>query len=332
MPGPPAIVLGVSRSGTTLLKEMLDRHSELAIPSESYFIPQLWDRHGERSSTDELVDDLACIPRVAEWDVSRDQVRRQVPEGAGFRDVVDAVYRSYAETRGKSRYGDKTPSYMQHLGLLDRVFPGAQYVHIVRDGRDAGLSFMAMKRKPRFNLGRPRRLAEFACAWRLEVEDARRFGARLGSGRYLELRYEDLVVEPEARLREVATFLGLAFEPGMLEYHRDVDPGRLQDHPRLAEPPRRDVRRFRDQMAARDQELFEAIAGTLLAELGYARVFPEPAPVARARAAAERAAYRTRLTLWNGSLHAFRRSPVWRLRQTYVRRDSGAEPGTVERS
>ena len=60
MPHAPVIVLGVSRSGTTLLKEMLDRHSELAIPSESYFIPQLWDRHRGRGS-EALIDDLVAI-------------------------------------------------------------------------------------------------------------------------------------------------------------------------------------------------------------------------------------------------------------------------------
>lgn len=318
----PVLVLGVSRSGTTLLKEMLDRHSELAIPSESYFIPQLWDRHGERSSPEEVVEDLARIARVREWGVTPEDVRSRLPEAARFADVVDAVYRSYAEARGKTRYGDKTPSYMQHLALLDRVFPGAQYVHIVRDGRAAGLSFMAMKRRPRFNLGRPRRLAEFACAWRLEVEGAQRFGQRLGSGRYLELRYEDLVAEPEARLREVCAFLGLELEPGQLEYHRDVDPGRLQDHPRLAEPPRQDVRSWGDEMAPADLELFEAIAGDLLTRLGYERGRPAPSPAVRARAAAELGAYRARLAVWTTSLRAFRRSPVWRARQRYVRRSS----------
>jgi Sulfotransferase family len=318
---PPVIVLGVSRSGTTLLKEMLDRHSELAIPSESYFVPQLWDRHGNRSDPEQIVEDLGRIARVREWGVTPEDVRARLPAGAGFTDVVAAVYWAYAEARGKRRYGDKTPSYMQHLDLLDRVFPGAQYVHIVRDGRDAGLSFVDMRRKPRFNLGRPRRLAEFACAWRLEVEGAQRFGERLGPGRYLELRYEDLVAEPEARLRDVCAFLGLEFEPGMLEYHRDVDPGRLQDHPRLAEPPRKDVRRWRDQMRPRDLELFEAIAGGLLDRLGYDRAFPTASGAIRARAAAELTAYRARLAVWKTSLQGFRRSPVWRLRQAYVRRD-----------
>jgi hypothetical protein len=156
----PAIVLGVSRSGPTLLK-VLDRHSELAIPTESYFVP----------------------PRPT------------------FAQGIAAIYGAYAAARGKPRYGDKTPAYMEHLGLLDRAFPGARYVHIARDGRDAGLSFLAMRRRPRFSWARPRSLAAFAAAWRQEVAAARRFGATTAAGRDLELRYEDLVAEPDRRLR-----------------------------------------------------------------------------------------------------------------------------------
>jgi len=56
--GPPVLVLGVRRSGTTLLRVMLDRHSELAVPDESYFVPQLADRHLRHVDPDEFVDDL----------------------------------------------------------------------------------------------------------------------------------------------------------------------------------------------------------------------------------------------------------------------------------
>lgn len=320
--GPPVIVLGVSRSGTTLLKEMLDRHSALAIPSESYFIPQLWDRHGPRPDVESILADLGRLARVREWGVQPDDVRRRVSATPSFADVMRAVYGTYAEKRGKVRFGDKTPAYMQHLALLDRVFPGAQYVHILRDGRNAALSFVGMRRRPRFNWARPRGLGAFACQWDYEVRAARRFGSTTADGRYLELRYEDLVAAPEPRLREVCAFLGLAFEPTMLEYYRGVDQSTLQDHPRLAQPPTESVREWRKQMAPDDLERFEAIAGGLLAELGYLRAQPVPSPAARARAALERASFRARLASWRTALVAVRRSPAWRLRQRYIRRTS----------
>ena len=310
----PVVVLGVSRSGTTLLKAMLDSHSQLAIPSESYFIPQLWHRHGAQPSREAFVDDLRRLAKIREWGVDPEDVRRRLPERPSFSEAVQTIYRIYAEARGKPRFGDKTPLYMQHLDVLARAFPRARYVHIVRDGRDAALSLLAMTRRPRFNPARPRGVGDFACAWEREVRSARRFGR---DHPYLELRYEDLVAEPEARLREVCAFLELDYEPGMLEYHRREDPALHADHPRLAQPPVRDARSWRREMSPRDGELFEAIAGDLLAELGYERAHPRPGR--RARAAAERLAYAARAWTWRTALPLVRRSPAWKLRQVYIR-------------
>jgi hypothetical protein len=321
---PPVVVLGVSRSGTTLLKEMLDAHSELAIPTESYFIPQLAGRHDERLNVEDFLADLGRLARVREWGVSPEDVRRRLPDEPTFPEAVQAIYLAYADARGKRRYGDKTPAYMQQLDLLAGVFPTAQYVHLIRDGRDAGLSFVAMRRRPRFNWARPRGLAAFACQWKLEVAEARRFGRSIGPERYLELRYEDLVAEPEANLRRACEFLGLEFEAVMLEYHRAVDAARLADHPRLTEPPTPGVRRWREQMSPADAELFEAIAGPLLTELGHERAFPRPSPRAIARARAVEAAFRVRLLSWTAALAVVRRSPAWRVRQAYIRRTARA--------
>jgi hypothetical protein len=318
--GPPVVILGVSRSGTTLLKEMLDGSSALAIPSESYFIPQLWDRHGPDPDPEAILDDLGRIARVRGWGVTPEDVRRRLPEEPSFRDVIVPVYRAYAEGKGKERFGDKTPAYMQHLELLDTVFPGAQYVHIIRDGRDAGLSFLGMRRRPRFNWARPRGLGDFACQWDLEVRAAQEFGATTARGRYLELRYENLVADPEPRLREVCDFLNLPFEPKMLEYHREVEPERLQDHPRLSEPPAPGTRDWREELAPEDTERFEAIAGPLLEDLGYPRAHPRPALKTLVRARVHRAAFRLRVSSWKKVLSLVRRSPVWRARQVYIRR------------
>jgi hypothetical protein len=324
----PIVVLGVSRSGTTLLKQMLDRHPDVAIPTESYFLPQLWDRHRDRPDREAFLADVARLARLRDWGVGAADVAERLPAGAGYAESVQAIYRAYADARGKERFGDKTPSYMQRLDVLERAFPGARYVHLVRDGRDAALSFLALQRRARFNPTRPRTVAAFAAQWRLEIEAARRFGRDPVAGRYGEVRYEDLVATPEETLREVCALLELEFDPEMLTYHREPDAGTLRDHPRLAEPPTPGLRSWRDDMAPDDVERFEAIAGGLLTEFGYERAFPEPSASARARAGVRRAAFATTLKAWNGAVVLVRRSPVWRLRQVYVRRtfEEGASP------
>ena len=142
--GPPVLVLGVRRSGTTLLRVMLDRHSELAVPDESYFVPQLADRHLRHVDPDEFVDDLRRIDTLAEWDVPLEKVRARLTERMPIGTAIGTVYAVYAEERGKARWGDKTPMYMQNLRLLERLFPDALFVHLIRDGRDAAMSFLSM--------------------------------------------------------------------------------------------------------------------------------------------------------------------------------------------
>jgi hypothetical protein len=300
---------------------MLNRHSRLAIPTESYFIPQLWDRHGAWPVREAFLDDVPRLARVREWGVSVADVRDRLPEQPSFADAIGAIYAAYAAAQAKERYGDKTPLYMQSLGTVAHAFPDAQFVHLVRDGRDAGLSFLAMRRRPRFNFARPRGLLSFAAEWRWEIEAARRFGA---TRPYLELRYEDLVREPEAKLGEICAFLGLSFEPTMLEYHRNVDRERLLDHPKLAEPPGPGRSRWRDELEPREVEHFEAVAGDVLTASGYERAFPRPSRRALARGALIREAFAVRLHCWRTTTAIVRKSPAWRVRQVYIRRTASA--------
>jgi hypothetical protein len=286
----PVVVLGVSRSGTTLLKQMLDRHPQLAIPTESYFLPQLWDRHGERPDRKAFLADLPPLARLRDWGVTDADVAERLPADPSFPEAVQAIYRAYADARGKPRFGDKTPSYMQELDLLERAFPGARYVHLIRDGRDAALSFVGLTRKPTFNLARPRGIGGFAVQWRREVEAARRFGRERLSGRYCELRYEDLVADPEPALRKVCALIELGYDPGMLAYHersgerldelgdlaprgerRGRDEGERRAAHALASTPPTAARTeaWRTEMPPADREAFEAVAGGLLSELGY---------------------------------------------------------------
>src|SRR5262249_49626556 len=130
VPDPPLIVLGVRRSGTTLLRVMLDRNPDLAVPDESYFVPQLARRHRGRVDPAAFVDDLRRLPTLVEWELSPDAVAALLHHGTTTGDAIAAVFEAYAAERGKQRWGDKTPLYMQYLTLLERLFPTAWYVHL----------------------------------------------------------------------------------------------------------------------------------------------------------------------------------------------------------
>jgi len=310
---PPVVVLGVWRSGTTLLKEILDHHSRLAIPGESNFLPGLWVRWRARPDVDRILADVDCVPQLREWGVRAADIRTSLPERPSFSDVVRALYQRYADDRGKPRFGDRTPHYMRHLKLLEHAFDCPRYVHIVRDGRDAALSFAGIRARRRPRWIWPRGIVDFACRWREEVAAARGLGATVGPARYLELRYEDLVRSPESIVRDVCAFLDLPFESGMLEFHRRSDLVADANHRRLAEPVSPGGRDWRREMSPADVRSFEAIAGPLLGDLGYERSAPAAA-FDRARCLPARAASRARLATAI-PVPLFRRSFLWRVRQ-----------------
>ncbi len=305
----PLLLLGVSRSGTTLLRVILDRSPGIAIPDESFFVPLLARRHGKTVDAERFLDDLARIPAIRDWGLSVTSLAPRIRSGMPIGEAIAAIYEAYADAAGKPRWGDKTPMYMRHLALLDALFPDAQYVHLIRDGRDAALSFLQM---PEGTFTRtwahPTTPAQFACLWRKEVADARALGSRVGAARYHEVRYEALVADPNAAVRAICRFAGLPFEPSMLEYAGAVDVSSKPHQQRLLAPPTTGVRSWRDDMSAADVAGFEAVAGDLLRELEY-EVASERSPTART--ALTRGWYDARLAAWNASASLLQRSPLW---------------------
>jgi hypothetical protein len=307
---PPLIVLGVGRSGTTLLRVMLDRNSELAIPYETFFVPQLAHRHGRRPRLDKFLDDLARLRTLYDWGVTPADVRPRLREGMTISEAIAAIFETYAERQGKPRWGDKTPLYMQQLPLLERVFPDAIWVHLVRDGRDAALSFLEL---PEGFAGKtwaqPRTAAQFAARWRTEILSARRLGRHAGD-RYLELRYEDLVARPEEELRRVCEHASLPWEEGMLDHTRVSDAANMPEHRNLAQPPTPGLRDWRSQMSHEDAVRFEEVAGDLLRDAGYELLAAdERYPTAHGRR--ELARFAALSQAWKLTAAAYQRSPLW---------------------
>ena len=282
---PPApFVVGVRRSGTTLLRLMLDAHPELAIPPETHFVPDLIEAAGEQgASPQRLAEMVVTHPRWGDFHVDAGELRdrfqtlEQPTPGA----VLRAFYTLYAEREGKPRWGEKTPGYVRYMQTIERVLPEARFIHLIRDGRDVAISIL--RQDMRLN-----QVTEIAERWKKGIEKGR--DQAHGLNHYLEVCYEDLILDTEPTLRGVCEFCELPWDPAMLNYHeraekrlqemdRDLPRPRRSSRPaalRLAshaltkEPPRADrVSQWRTQMSEADRVAFERVAGDLLAELGY---------------------------------------------------------------
>ncbi|MBO3747080.1 sulfotransferase [Streptosporangiaceae bacterium NEAU-GS5] len=215
----PVFVIGCPRSGTTMLQLMLHSHPRMAVPPETRFLVPAYYRR--RSYGDLRVPDNRR--KLAEWittgrdtkfkelGLNREAYVHAAVNGPGsLGSVIGQVFRCYADRFDKPRWGDKRPSYYKHVDMLLRMFPDAQFVHLIRDGRDCVAS---LKEMPWYHLDSFHAVTNWAEA----IDFGRRNRERLPDDAFYELRYEDLTAEPELELKKLCGFLGEEYDPAMCE-------------------------------------------------------------------------------------------------------------------
>ncbi len=282
---PFPFVVGMNRSGTTLLRMMLDAHPDLTIPPETHFVPDTIKAAKADGATPRSV--LEAMKAHREWgdfEISDEEMLGRFEALPKLRPgpAVRSFYEIYSERQGKPRYGEKTPTYVQKMKLIQRALPEARFCHVVRDGRDVALSVLD-------RTVRDLTAADVAKRWQKKVTKAREDSPQLNH--YTEIRYEDLILDTEPVLRRVCEFFELSWTDELLTYHeRSADrlqemaralPGdgkakelsvarRMATHEMTTKPPSIDrVQRWRKQMSEEQRHEFEEVAGGLLEELGY---------------------------------------------------------------
>jgi hypothetical protein len=274
-PDRPVFVIGCPRSGTTMLQLMLHSHGRIAVPPETrflipaYFRRRLYgdmrDAENRRGLAEWIATDKAT--KFAELRIDRAAYVRGAVEGPGsLGSVTGEAFRAYAERFGKPRWGDKRPSYVRHVDVLLRLFPDAQFVHLIRDGRDCVAS---LKEMPWFTLD----VFHAIAIWSEAVDRGRRDAERLPSDSYYELRYEDLTTDPEAELIKLCGFLGEKFDPAMCEPRHAATvavPARKVWHSNThREVTRARVGSWATRLAPWEIALCEEVLGSRLQSHGY---------------------------------------------------------------
>lgn len=284
MQRPMPVIVGVPRSGTTLLRMMIDAHPAIAIPPETGFLPALADLDPSKDARADAWRIITGSPTWPDFGLDPEALRARLEDlpAPSPANAARAFYRAYAERFAKTQWGDKTPTYGSELTRIAALLPEARFVHIIRDGRDVMLSVRHLWFSPGPTIE--------ACAadWAARVGRTRALGSEVDS--YLEIRYEALVEFPERTLRNVCRFLDLDFHPRMLAYylgasarldeHRgryDADgreiiskAQRLENQRLVTGPPRPDrIDRWKTELSADEVQRFEGVAGEWLDRLGY---------------------------------------------------------------
>jgi hypothetical protein len=246
-----------------MLRLILDR-GDVAIPPESMFLLDV----DTRQPAEDVLRAAWSHPRVRLWGLTGGPP--PLPAGLNgadaFRFAVSAPFVAYAGLEGTTRWGDKTPAYIGHVDRLAAIWPDARFVVLVRDGRDVALSVMGVPFGPNNAWAAAR-------SWARAVQQGREAAARY-PGRVLEIRYEDLVTNPEHEVVTTCNFLGLEYSPQMLAIEQTDRSKVVEDQASWftnvwAGITTAAVGKWRTELTPRQVEVFESVAGDELRALGY---------------------------------------------------------------
>lgn len=267
--GPIVVIGGAARSGTTLLRTTLGRHPLIAsVPETTVFLRRV-------SSPTTIGERLGWDPAL---------VLRWQRESRSQAEFIAQVQRAVLQETGKAIWAEKTPHNIQRLRFVRRHFRSAKLVHIIRDGRDVVCS---LRRTPFAKLDHAHWdsvAATRRCAvqWRTSVKA----GLRLrGDPAYYELRYEDLVRNPEPALRALLGFLGIPWDDGVLipmtGAMDDADAARA-----AGQIFDSSIGRWRRDLSQADRNTLRLLIGPQLVRLGYESdlVWPAAGPSSDQRA------------------------------------------------
>lgn len=262
---------GCSRSGTTLLGAMLGSHPDLICTPESHFktelLRQLWPNVNQLNAT-ELLTHLTKHWRFKLWEVEDSPgALADMANGRSYGDLLNAISYAYARNHGKpnaTTWVDHTPENISYTKSLLALYPNAKFIHIVRDGRAVASSILPL------DWG-PNSIIKAARWWMRMTSFGLAAEASLSSKQIIRVKYEDLITAPEPTVRRLCQFMGVAYQPAMLDATGFTPPTyTTRQHQLVGRKPNAAMStRWRDRLTPRQIEIFEHQTRDFLEQLGY---------------------------------------------------------------
>lgn len=221
----PIFIVGVPRSGTTLLAAMLAAHSRLSCGTETRFFRFLSQSHPEKLlDAEHWPDDateflfnmkLVDIPVPDHYGLRREQIRAYLAERtACIPNILSSLTEQFMSREGKERWVEKSPEHLLFVRDIRRYFPQSPIIRIVRDPRDVALS---LNKSP----WAPSDFLDAILLWR--KYDLASWEFFRDDQNSLTIHYEMLVQSPEKELKRICEFIGESFEQTMLDTSKSAD-------------------------------------------------------------------------------------------------------------
>jgi hypothetical protein len=260
----PFFILGRERSGTTMLRVSLNNHPNISIPPESPFIIHLYKKYygNKNIKIDEFLIDLKKEPFLHVWNIDYEELSKKLYKTSPptFSNYCKTVLNNYQQKDGV--LGDKNPTNSLFGRQLNKVFPDAKFIWIIRDYRAQVNSML----KVNFEKKIISSLAKRWVSYNKEIE----FLQKNYPKQILLVKYEELVESPEKSYKDICMFLEVAFEHSVLSTSKSKKEFHPKHHKSLEEEINtKHVEEWKNQLTKKQIEICEAIAGNYGAKFGY---------------------------------------------------------------
>ncbi len=270
----PVFVVGVPRSGTTLLRLMLNAHSHISLGPETHFFREIWEKrndYGDLRNKDNLLilwEKYSHTKYFRDFGYSDiDLVKRLIVESVeNYADFLRILLEIYANNNDKNVWGEKTPDHLFNVPEIVEWYHDARIIHVIRDPRAVCASIAKVPWASDDVVSNSR-------VWNRYLA----FANKLKNGKYgnsiIEIRYEDLIHTTEEVLNEICSFLEIEFESGMLEFYRDSSRFVEKDEPWknnvMLPLNKQSIEKWKQELSTMQQNEIEAKAQHYMCEYGY---------------------------------------------------------------
>jgi len=285
----PIFMIGTQRSGSNLLRLMLNQLPEVTAPHPPHILQRLMPLVADYPDLANDANFLALVNDVCRlvelnpvpWDgvvLDRNEVAKRCRERSLIA-VFGAVYDCAASTRHAETWCCKSLANISYLNEIERYFGGtARYIYLYRDGRDVAVSF-------RKAVVGEKHVYHIAREWGATQQMALSHRERIGSRRFFSISYESITGQPERSMRQLCDFLGYRYTPSMLNFHQTDEAMKAARSSELwgnvVNPVmNNNSRKFLSELEKGDIAIFEGVAGDILDQLGYERIHTSPGELA----------------------------------------------------
>ena len=278
-------ILSNPRSGSSLLRLMLNRHAQVIVPPESGFALWLYSEFGSWQQEDCFKDRLKIfLKKLGEtrkfktWDLSLDRLKLQIEkeQPANYGDLIACVYQAFSPTKKDAIIVDKNNYYVHHLDTLAQLWPDAGFIHLIRDGRDVACSYLELKKLKSNSPYKPNlsnSLPNIASEWQ---ENNLAIQSFVRNRMHVQVSFEDLVLKPRRTLEDLVAFIGVPFDADMFSFFKQErkefsEPKETLDWKMKTQEPLDKTRigRYIEGLTAEQGAVFEKNASLALKQFNY---------------------------------------------------------------